>query len=147
MKALGRLVNPVSSPTTTATWVSLKDAAGVVFLAVGSSGTTNVTVQIAKDAAGTSAQNFAPGSTVPCDGITEYFVQHSGSWARSTQAGAATVPTTSASGDITAFEVLGVQLPDGFAYINASHASATMVLLLSDLEIERKLANLRNPTA
>lgn len=147
MKALGRLVNAVSSPTTTATWVSLKDAAGVLILAVGASGATNITVQIAKDAAGTSAENFAPGSTVPADGVVEYFVQHAGTWTRNTQAAAATVPTTAVAGDITAFEVLATQIPDGFNYINASHATATLVHLLSDLEVQRKPANLRNPTA
>lgn len=146
MQQLGRLWNAVSSPTTTASWVSLRDAATITWLAVGASGTQNITFQVAKDAAGTSPVNF-DGAAGHGDGITQYWVQHSGLWTKTTQAAAATVPTTSATGDITAIEIDGVALPDGYAYINASHANATLVAVLGDLVTQRSPEKLVAPTA
>lgn len=145
MFALGRLFNPVSSPTTTATWINLRDADEITFLAVGSSGTTNITFQVAQDASGTNAINY-DGTAGHGDGITVYWSQHSGLWTQHTQAAAATVPTTSAAGDITAVEVNSVQLPDGYTYINASHATATMVGLLASLVTQRSPEKLVAPT-
>jgi hypothetical protein len=145
MFALGRLFNPVSSPTTTATWINLRDAATVTLLAVGSAGTTNITFQVAQDATGTNAVNY-DGAAGHGDGVTTYWSQHSGLWTQHTQAAANTVPTTSAAGDITAVEINGVQLPDGYTYINASHASAILVWCLADLVTQRSPDKLVAPT-
>ena len=145
MQQLGRQINAVSSPTTTATWVSLKDCSTVSWLAVGSSGTTNITFQVAKDASGTGAVNF-DGGAGHGDGVTQYWVQHSGLWTKTTQAAANTVPTTSAAGDITAVEIDTKALPSGFSYINASHATATLVAVLGDLVTQRSPEKLIAPT-
>jgi hypothetical protein len=145
MFALGRLLNPVSLPPGNTTWVNLRDAATVTFLAVGASGTTNITFQVAQDAAGTGAVNY-DGAAGHGDGVTVYWSQHSGLWTQHTQNAAATVPTTSATGDITAVEINGVQLPDGFTYINAVHATATVVACLADLVTQRSPEKLVAPT-
>jgi len=146
MKALGRLVNAISSPTTTAKYVSLQDAATLTILAVGASNTTNVTVTVAQDAAGTGAVNY-DGAASHGDGITTWWkmVGSTGLWTVATQAAANTVPTTSGTGDITAIEIDEEQLPDGYKYVAASHANATLVMVLADLEVKRKPSNLRSP--
>lgn len=152
MKALGDQWELVSSPTTTATWVSLKDADTVSIIAVGASDTTNVTVSIAKDASGTGAQTYAPGSTVACDGITSVWTQHNGVWTLVTQAAAATFATLSGTGDVAIAEINCNQIPaavsgaNGFSYIKASHANAQLIIMLSYLAVKRKPSNLRNKT-
>jgi hypothetical protein len=145
MEAIGRLYDVVSSPTTTATYVSLKDTEGYTVLLVGSSGTTNATVTIAKDAAGTSAVAF-DGGAGHGDGITRYLIKtgSTGLWGSVvTQAAANTVPTTTGTGDVTAFDIAGYQLPDGYKYVKVSHATATCVLVAHDLLVQRKPSNLR----
>lgn len=145
MKALGRLHNAVSSPTTTVKYVSMQDAATLTIYAVGASGATNITVTVAKDAAGTSAVNY-DGAAGHGDGITLFWSQvgSTGLWTSTTQAAANTAVTTTGTGDIVAIEIDEEQLPDGYKYVAASHATATLVLVVSDLEVKRRPSNLRS---
>lgn len=148
MKALGRVFNLVGSPTTTATYVSLQDAATLSIIAAGASNTGNITVTVAQDAAGTGAVAY-DGAAGHGDGITNWwkYVGSTGLWTQGTQAAANTVPTTSGTGDLTVIEIDEEQLPDTYKYVKASHANAQLVLALCDLEVKRKPSNLRNPTA
>jgi hypothetical protein len=57
-----------------------------------------------------------------------------------TQAAASTVP--SINGGVTYFEVAGVSLSDGFKYLDATHANATMVFILNGLDVRRAPENL-----
>jgi hypothetical protein len=146
MYALGRLHNAISSPTTTAKYTSMQDAATLTIYAVGASGATNLTVTVAKDAAGTSPLNY-DGAAGHGDGITLYWQQvgSTGLWTSTAQAAANTAPTTSGTGDILVVEINEEQLPDGYKYVAASHASATCVMVLADLEVKRRPSNLRSP--
>jgi len=142
MEGLGRLYTAVPSETTTATWVNCQDTAGVAIWALTAT-SGNVTVQVAKDAAGTGAINF--DGTAGTDGITRYWTWASGVWTLHTQAAAATF--TCATGGLAVAEISANGLPDTFKYINASHSSAHLLVMPHDLLVQRKPNNLRNLTA
>lgn len=133
---LGRLFNASVSTTTTNQRFSLRDASGVLFLVVGAT-TGNTTLQEANAASGGTIQNLAV--------ITEYWTQNNGVWTRSVQAAAATAP--SVTGGLTAFYVPQGALSDGFGYLAASHATATIVPIFADLDVRRAPQNLRDVRA
>lgn len=138
---LGRLLNATSSVTTTAKRVNLRDCSGVLFLVVGATAATAVTIQEANAASGGTAQNLAT--------ITEYWTQAAtgGVWTRVTQAAAATATTVAAAGAVLAVYIPQGALSDGFSYLTASHATGTIVYVLSDLDVQRWPSNLRDVTA
>lgn len=137
MEALGRLFNAVPSETTTATWVNLSYSRGVdIFALTATSG--NVTVQVAQDASGTNAINY--DGTGGTDGITVYWTYASGVWTKHTQSAADTF--TCATGGLAVAFVGGYQLPAGYDYINASHSSAHLLLVTTDLEVQRRPSSL-----
>lgn len=138
MEGLGRLFTAVPSETTTATWVSLEHSAAIGIWALTAT-SSNVTVQIAKDAAGTGAVNY-DGAAGDGDGITVYWTWASGVWTKRTQAAAATF--TCVAGGLAFAYVAGFQLPAGFGYINASHSSAHLLLMPFDLYDQRRPSSL-----
>jgi hypothetical protein len=143
MYSLGRLIDAVDITQTTFTkWVALKRAGTITIFAIAASTTGNITVEIAQDASGTAAEDYAPGSAVAAEGITTWHVQQGGVWAKQTQAAAATVATTTGSGDITAIQIDTHRIPDGFDYITAKHANAKLLAVLGDLEVQRAPENL-----
>jgi hypothetical protein len=148
MEAIGRLIDPVYVPngSLATTWVSLKDVEACTILLVGASSTANATFTVAKTAAGGSSHNY-DGTAAGGDGVTRYVIKtgSTGLWGSAvTQAAAATVPTTSGTGDITAIDIAGYQLPAGFYYIGVTHANANAVFVAHDLLVQRKPANLRS---
>jgi len=137
-KALGRLFN--SSPAADGKWINLREAGGVAFLCYlsGAAGDT-YTLQEAKDASGTGAQNLAV--------VTEYFTNTgdaSDAWTRRTQAAAATVVTAAAATQNAAvFEVEGTQLSDTYKYVKVTSTGAgTVNAVTRDLMTQRAAANL-----
>lgn len=138
---LGRLMNMTSSTTTTNKRVNLRDASGVLFVVANASAATAVTIQEANAASGGTIQNLVA--------ITEYWTQAAtgGVWTRVTQAAAATATTVAAAGALLAVYIPQGALSDGFTYLAASHASGTIVYILSDLDVQRKPTNLRDVTA
>lgn len=138
-KALGRLVN--LTPSADGVWIALKgSAAGVTFscFLTGAVGDT-YTLQEAKDAAGTGAQNLA------C--ISEYHTNTGNgtdAWTRRTQAAAATVVTAaSAVQNAAVLEVEGTQLSDGYRYVKLTSTGAGLVTAIQrDLVAQRAPANL-----
>jgi hypothetical protein len=137
-KALGRLFN--SSPAADGKWINLRDAGGVSFLCylAGAAGDT-YTLQEAKDAAGTGAQNLAV--------VTEYFTNTgdgSDAWTRRTQAAAATVVTAAAATQNAAVvEVMGTSLSDTYKFVKLTSTGAgTVNAVTSDLMTGRAPANL-----
>lgn len=149
MEAIGRLIDPVYVPngSLATTWVSLKDTEALTILLVGASSTANATFTVAKTAAGGSSTNYA---STGGDGVTRYVIKtgSTGLWAAAvTQAAAATVPTTSGTGDITAVDIAGYQLGAGYYYVGVTHANAAAVFIAHDLLVQRKPANLRSLTA
>jgi len=137
-KALGRLFN--STPAGDGKWINLREAGGVAFLCYlsGAAGDT-YTVQEAKDAAGTGAQNLAA--------ISEYYTNTgdgSDAWTRRTQTAAATVVTAAAATQNAAvFEVENTQLSDTYKYVKVTSTGAgTVNAVTRDLMTQRTPANL-----
>lgn len=137
-KALGRLFN--STPAGDGKWINLREAGGIAFLCYlsGAAGDT-YTLQEAKDASGTGAQNLAA--------VSEYFTNTgdgSDAWTRRTQAAAATVVTAAAATQNAAvFEVEGTQLSDTYKYVKVTSTGAgTVNAVTRDLMTQRAPANL-----
>ncbi|MGW0587452.1 hypothetical protein [Streptosporangium sp. NPDC002607] len=137
-KSLGRLFN--SSPAADGVWINLKDAGGIAFLCylAGAAGDT-YTLQEAKDAAGTGAQNLAI--------LTEYFTNTgngSDAWTRRTQAAAATVTTAAAATqNAMVCEVAATSLSDTYKFVKlTSTGNGTVNAVTRDLMTQRTPANL-----
>ena len=137
-KALGRLFN--CSPAADGVWINLKDAGGIAFLCflAGAAGDT-YTLQEAKDAAGTGAQNLAA--------ISEYFTNTgnaSDAWTRRTQAAAATVVTAAAATqNAMVCEVMATSLSDTYKFVKLTSTGAGAVnAAVTDLKVQRTPANL-----
>lgn len=136
---LGRQYNLTYSPTTTAVRVSLRDCAGVGFYVVGASGTTTVTITEANAASGGTSQTLA--------GTFSYWTQASGTSAWTAGSGGVngTSITTlnSANGGLYVYIPQGA-LSDGFSYLACSHATGNSIYVLGDLDVQRKVVNLRD---
>jgi hypothetical protein len=137
-KALGRLFN--FTPAGDGTWISLKAAGGVSFLCyLGGAAGDTYTLQEAKDASGTGAQNLAT--------VTTYWTNTGNgtdAWTKRTQVAAATVITAAtAAQQAMVVEVLGASLDDGFKYLKLTSTGAGVVnAVTSDLTTQRDPNNL-----
>ena len=137
-KALGRLFN--TTPAADGVWVGLKAASGVSFLCyLGGAAGDTYTLQEAKDASGTGAQNLPI--------VTTYWTNTgngSDAWVKRTQAAAATVVTTAtAAQQAMVVEVLGVNLDDGYKYVKLTSTGAgTVNAVTTDLNVQRDANNL-----
>lgn len=135
---LGRLFN--TTPAADGKWINVRDAGGVAFLCylAGAAGDT-YTLQEAKDASGTGAQNLVK--------VTEYWTNTgdgSDAWTRRTQAAAATVVTAAAATqNAMVFEVLGTSLSDTYKFVKVTSTGAgTVNACTTDLMVQRTPANL-----
>lgn len=135
---LGRLFN--STPAADGKWINVRDAGGVAFLCylAGAAGDT-YTLQEAKDASGTGAQNLVK--------VTEYWTNTgdgSDAWTRRTQAAAATVVTAAAATqNAMVFEILGTNLSDTYRFVKVTSTGAgTVNACTTDLMVQRAPANL-----
>jgi len=133
---LGNLFNLGVSPTTQKNRYNMRDADCVTILMVGATSTANLTLNECNAATGGTEQALAV--------ITTYWTQASATaptaWTKVTQAAASTVPGI--NGGVTAFEVTGVSMSDGFKYLDVTHANATMVFILGPLDVRRSPENL-----
>jgi hypothetical protein len=142
---LGRTMNATVSVTTAAKRVSLRDCAGVLILLTNSSSTAAMTILESNAASG--------GTNQACPGIaigTPYWTQATGTgvWTQLATTVASQITTTiNAVGALHAIYVPQGALSDGFSYINMSHATGTGILILGDLDVQRKVTNLRDVTA
>lgn len=135
---LGRLYNVGASVTTAKNRFNMENAAVVGILMVGASAVTNLTLNECNAASGGTEQALAVVTTY----WTQAAVATPTAWTKVTQAAASTVP--SINGGLTYFEVAAVSLSDGFKYIDVTHATATMVFILHDLEVHRAPENLKS---
>lgn len=131
MLGLGRLFNLGVSITTAKNRFNMRDCDVVGVLMVGASAVTNLTLNECNAASAGTEQALAV--------VTQYWTQASAAaptaWTRVTQAAASTVP--SINGGVTYFEVSGVSMSDGFKYIDVTHATATMILIMNGLDVRR----------
>lgn len=137
-KALGRVFN--AAPAADNVWINLKDAGGAAFLCYLAGGVGDTyTLQEAKDAAGTGAQNLAV--------VAEYHTSTgngSDAWTRRTQPAAATITTAAAATqNAMVCEVEATSLSDDYKFVRlASTGSGTVAALTRDLMSQRAPANL-----
>ncbi|MET7944280.1 hypothetical protein [Streptomyces sp. NPDC005302] len=137
-KALGRSLN--WQPAGDGVWINLREVSGIAFgLYLGGAAGDTYTLQEAKDASGTGAQNLAV--------ITEYHTNTGNgtdAWTRRTQAAAATVVTTAtATQQAAVFEIEGTQLSDTYKYVKVTSTGAgTVSPMHRDLMTQRTPANL-----
>lgn len=138
IKALGRLLN--TTPAADGKWINLKRCDGITFSCylAGAAGDT-YTLQEAKDAAGTGAQNLA---------VIDLYWTNTGdgsdAWTERTQAKAATVVTAAAATqNAMVCEVEGTQLSDNYGFVKLTSTGAgTVNAIARDLTSQRKPANL-----
>jgi hypothetical protein len=139
---LGRVFNATASVTTSAKRASLRDCAGIGFLLVNASDTSTATITEANAASGGTSQTLA--------GTFPYWTQAAtgGVWI----AGVGGVNGTSLATVANTAALLYVYIPqgalsDGFSYLACSHANATSLYIMGDLDVQRRATNLRNVTA
>jgi len=141
-KALGRVFN--WQPACDAVWISVQDAGGIAFgcFLTGGVGDT-YTIQEAKDAAGTGAQNLLS--------VGEFYTNTgnaSDAWVRrapsAVQQAAGTIVTAAAATQNAAvFEVQGTSLSDGYKFVKVTSTGAGAVTALTrDLMTQRDPSNL-----
>jgi hypothetical protein len=138
MIGLGRLYNVGVSPTTTKNRYNLENTDCVGVLLVGASAATNATVNECNAASGGTEQALAVVTTY----WTQAVATAPAAWTKVTQGAASTVP--SINGGVTYFEVSAVSLSDGFKYLDVTHATATIVFILHDLDVKRTPENLKS---
>lgn len=144
---LGRSYNAIVSVTTGARRISLRDCSGIGFFVVNASGATSVTINEQNAATGGTSQLLAGGVA----STLQYWTMASasvGTWT----AGAGGVNGTSINTVASTAALLYVFVPqgllsDGFAYLSASHATGTILYVAGDLDVQRKVTNLRDLTA
>lgn len=138
MNPLGRLFNLGRTASGGNVRHNLRDTSGAVFLVDTPANASTLTVKEANASSGGTIQNLAA--------VTEYYTQTSGVWTRVTQAAGAVV-TVSGTPDLLAVYVPQGALSDGFAYITADHSAKPTTIILSDVDVQRKLANMRDVRA
>lgn len=138
MKGLGDLFN--TTPAADGVWINMKAAESISFLCflTGAAGDT-YTLQEAKDASGTGAQNLA------C--ITEYHTNTGNgtdAWTRRTQAAAATVVTAAAATqNAMVVEIEAAQLSATYDFVKLTSTGAgTVNALTHHMSHRRAPANL-----
>ena len=138
---LGYRFNLGVSATTQKNRYNVRDCAVVGILMVGATSTANLTLNECNAASGGTEQALSV--------ITQYWTQASATapaaWTRVTQAAASTVPGI--NGGVTYFEVSAVSMSDGFTYLDATHANATMVFIMNGLDVRRAPAALASAIA
>ena len=128
---LGYRFNLGVSATTQKNRYNMRDATVVGILLVGATSTANLTLNECNAATSGTEQALSV--------ITTYWTQASATapaaWTKVTQAAASTVPGI--NGGVTYFEVSAVSMSDGFNYLDATHANATMVFIMNGLNVRR----------
>lgn len=135
---LGRVLNLGRTASGGNVRHNLRDASGALFVVDTPANASTLTIKEANASSGGTIQNLA--STV------EYFTQTNGVWTRLTQAAGAVI-TVSGTPDLLAVYVPQGALSDGFGYITADHSAKATEIILSDLDVARKPANLRDVRA
>jgi hypothetical protein len=139
MLGLGRLFNLGVSITTAKSRFAMRDYDQVGVLMVGATAVSNLTLNECNAASGGTEQALAV--------VTRYWTQAvagtTTAWLTPiTQAAASTVP--SINGGLTYFEVSAVSMSDGFAWLDVTHATATMIFVLHSLDVKRAPELLRS---
>jgi len=121
---------------------NLRDASGAMFLVDTPANASTLTLKEANAASGGTIQTLTAGPT-----NAEYYTQSAGVWTRVTSGISNGVITVSGTPDLLAVFVNQGQLSDGFAYVTADHSAKVTNVILADLDVQRKPANLRDVRA
>lgn len=135
MEGLGRVFNVLG--TGDGVFASLIDADAISFICILAAGDT-YTVQEAKDAAGTGAQNLVK--------IVNYYttkVDGTAVWAKNVQAAAAAITTSATTQGLAVININSEMLSDTYKYVKCTSTGAGLVIPLTvDLKMQRTPANL-----
>lgn len=152
MRALGRVYDVISGPS--GIDICLKDCSGIGFLAVNGTSTAAILTVVAKPSFGGSAANWTtangfgqPNTIFTRTANTAAWVSNSPSnlWSSNVL----TVPLTT-TGLISYVDFFVSELADTYDYINVTVSGSGCTLpaaILYDLDVQRKPANLRIPSA
>lgn len=139
---LGRLLNLGRTASGGNVRHSLKNVSGAVFVVDTPANASTLTLKEANASSGGTIQTLTAGPT-----NAEYYTQTNGVWTRVTSGISNGVITVSGTPDLLAAFVNQGQLSDGFAYVTADHSAKATMVILSDLDVQRKPANLRDVRA
>jgi len=131
MLGLGRLFNLGVSVTTAKNRFNMRDCDVCGILVVGATAATPLTLNECNAATGGTEQALAQITTV----FTQASAAAPTAWTKVPQAAASTITTI--NGGLSYFEVSGVSMSDGFKYLDATHATATMIFILNGLDVRR----------
>jgi hypothetical protein len=138
---LGDAFNLCHSATTTARRVSLRDCSGIGFYVAGASAATGVTITEA------TAQTGGASQTLPGTFVYYTMANGAGVWTQQVAAASGSINTiANVAAGLYVFIPQGA-LSDGFSYLAASHATGTIMYIMSDLDVGRKPTNLRSVDA
>jgi hypothetical protein len=133
MDGLGRAFNVI--PVASGLYVRLDNAAAVTFVC---NGNEAYTVQEAKDAAGTGAQNL-----VKVDHFYKNKADGTTAWTKVTQAASQTVNPSDATNIVAVFSISANSLSDGYKYVKCTKTTSGLVTALQhDLAVQRVPENL-----
>ncbi len=133
---LGRLFNLARNASGGSNRISLRDASGVTFVVDTPANASTLTITEATASSGGTSQALA--------GLAEWYTQTSGVWTRLTSGISSNVLTVSGTPDLAVVFVPQGLLSDGFKYVACSHSAKITTAILSDLDVQRKPANLRS---
>lgn len=119
---------------------SLRDCAGMSFIVDTPAAASTLTINEANAASGGTSQALASG-------LTYYYTQTSGVWTRVTTGISGAVITVSGTPDLLYVFVPQGALSDGFSYLSPNHSAKATEVIMGDLDIQRRPANLRNVSA
>lgn len=139
---LGRTFNLGRTASGGNTRHSLRNASGALFLVDTPANASTLTLKEANAASGGTLQTLTAGPT-----NAEYYTQTSGVWTRVTAGISNGVITVSGTPDLLAVFVNQGQLSDGFSYVTADHSAKVTTVILADLDVQRKPANLQDVRA
>jgi hypothetical protein len=121
--------------------IQLRDYSGVGFVVDTPANASTLTVTEATAASGGTSQALNGGAS---GSIPSYYSQTNGVWTLVTSGIAANVITVSGTPDLIYVWVPQGALSDGFNYVSASHSAKALTVITGDVDVARKVTNLRN---
>ncbi len=139
---LGRALNLSRTASGGNVRFSMRDCSGMTFVVDTPANASTLTLKEANASSGGTIQNLVAGPT-----NAEVYTQTNGVWTRVTTGIVSGVITVSGTPDLLVAFVNQGQLSDGFAYCTADHSAKPTTVILADLDVQRKPANLRDVRA
>lgn len=141
---LGRVYNLGRSASGGNVRFNLRDASGVGFIVDTPVAASTLTITEQNAASGGTSQALGGGSAGV---IPSYYTQLAGVWTLVTSGISTNVITTAGSPDQIYVWIPQGALSDGFSYLSANHSAKVTSAIIGDLDVQRKVTNLRDVRA